>query len=423
MLGLLETPAILILSITAALVEAWAIFAVALVAFFILVLLNVIMYILFRKHTMKDKDFQYYAKRYPKTADILPAICLIWNFRALKFFYSGFFGLDTCMLTLSNAEGSFMRYFRRIIIVCFIVVHIPVYAVSFYGLATLIWGYQALVECIEVPILLLIIFILTIIEKRCEKARIEQDPYLPISTKNKFADDIAVMSAVPLHRSVTKDLNDEESKTENYSISIEAEKHYQRELDYDVELRKKALMSIVSHIKNPERRNSIFDDDRSLSNCTFFEEEKYESNQRRVVKRPPRRAFSFGGLKPIDEEEEFLLTEEESESDYRDRRFDKSPPKIQRRMSFPMRAEELEEVENPIFSEAIDEYRKTLRQQLDDNCYADSKPPKPIEIFEPPVMAEMGTQTMLRDLLFDQDSDEEFERIEYEEAELESDFA
>lgn len=95
LLGLLETPAILILSITAALVEAWAIFAVALVAFFLLLLLNIIMFILFRKHTIKDKDFQYYAKRYPKTADILPAICLIWNFRALKFFYAGFFGMDT----------------------------------------------------------------------------------------------------------------------------------------------------------------------------------------------------------------------------------------------------------------------------------------------------------------------------------------
>jgi hypothetical protein len=38
-------------------------------------------------------------------------------------------------------------------------------------------------------------------------------------------------------------------------------------------------------------------------------------------------------------------------------------------------------------------------------------------------MAEMGTQTMLRDLLFDEDSDDDFERPEYEEVELESNFA
>lgn len=44
-------------------------------------------------------------------------------------------------------------------------------------------------------------------------------------------------------------------------------------------------------------------------------------------------------------------------------------------------------------------------------------------IVEPPVMADMCTQTVLRDMLFDEDSEEEFERVEYEEAELESDFA
>jgi hypothetical protein len=176
------------------------------------------------------------------------------------------------------------------------------------------------------------------------------------------------MSAMPIYRSMTKDkFGDEESKTDNYSVSVEAEKHYQRELDYDSELRKKALMSIVNHLKKPERRNSIFDDDRSISNCTFFEDDQYKSSQRREFNRPLRRAFSFGGLNPIDEEDEFLLSEESSESDYMDRRFDQQPPKIQRRMSFPMRVDELKQVENPIFSEAIDEYRNTLRHPLEDN--------------------------------------------------------
>jgi hypothetical protein len=75
------------------------------------------------------------------------------------------------------------------------------------------------------------------------------------------------MSAVPMHRSMTKD-RFEESKTDNYTESMEAEKNYShKDLEYDVELRKKALMSIVNHIKNPERRNSIFcDSDRSIQN-------------------------------------------------------------------------------------------------------------------------------------------------------------
>ena len=73
------------------------------------------------------------------------------------------------------------------------------------------------------------------------------------------------MSAVPLHRSATKD-KFEESKTEGYSESMNFDhKDNQRDIEYDVELRKQALMSIVNHIKNPQRRNSVFsDNDRSI---------------------------------------------------------------------------------------------------------------------------------------------------------------
>jgi hypothetical protein len=45
----------------------------------------------------------------------------------LKFFYSGFFGQDVCMLTLGKSEEVFMKYFRRMIIVSFVIVHIPAY--------------------------------------------------------------------------------------------------------------------------------------------------------------------------------------------------------------------------------------------------------------------------------------------------------
>jgi hypothetical protein len=193
------------------------------------------------------------------------------------------------------------------------------------------------------------------------------EAYLPISGMKRY-EDIQVMSAAPFNLSMNKDrIHDEENKTDNFSMTQEGDPNYQRELEYDAELRKKALMNIIQQFKNPERRNSIFDSDRSISNCTFFEEQKYESNQRREHHRPRRRAFSFGGLDEIDEEDEFLLSEDSDESDYRDRRFDKPPPKIQRRMSFPMRVDEFKEVENPIFHEAIDDYRSTLRKDKMDN--------------------------------------------------------
>ena len=236
------------------------------------------------------------------------------------------------------------------------------------------------------------------------------------------------MSAVPLHRSATKDKL-EESKTEGYSESLDFDpKNNKRgDMEYDVELRKQALMSIVNHIKNPQRRNSVFSDsDRSIGDCTFFEEEKqkYQSVQRREYNRPIRRAFSFTELKPIDEEEEFLLSEEEvSHGESSHMKAENQSPRLQRRMSFPMLVEELKDVENPIFTEAVNEYRNKLLQDYQDNVYADSKPPKPVVIDIPPVMCDMNTQTVLRDLIFEENSDEENKGFEYEEAELESNFA
>jgi len=34
-----------------------------------------VMYKLFKKHTVPDEDFQFFAKRYPKTSDALPLLC------------------------------------------------------------------------------------------------------------------------------------------------------------------------------------------------------------------------------------------------------------------------------------------------------------------------------------------------------------
>jgi len=70
------------------------------------------------------------------------------------------------MLSLPKAEESFMKFFRRVIILAFFIVHIPVYIACALGILTIMWGYQALIECIEIPLILLTILILTIIEGR-----------------------------------------------------------------------------------------------------------------------------------------------------------------------------------------------------------------------------------------------------------------
>lgn len=180
---------------------------------------------------------------------------------------------------------------------------------------------------------------------------------------NKY-DDIAVMSAMPYHRSATKDKFDEESKTENYSVSMDPEKH---DFDKISTNRKKAIMDLLKGRSHSEEMETLFDEEESMiSHRTYFDEEKYDSSQRRELKRPPRRAYSFGGLAQIDEEEdESVDSEEEKTEKIGD--IQKETPRLQRRSSFPMRVQELKEVENPIFCEAIDELRNTLMTNLKNN--------------------------------------------------------
>lgn len=102
-------------------------------------------------------------------------------------------------------------------------------------------------------------------------------------------------------------------------------------------------------MRTQEEIDSIFEEESTISNRTYFEDQDYESSQRREVRRPLRRAYSFGGLPQIDEEDESVLSEEEKTERLHDFERDSDAPKLQRRSSFPMRVQEFKEVENPIF--------------------------------------------------------------------------
>lgn len=59
---------------------------------------NIAMYVFFRRYSSDDGDFQRWAKTYSSTASVLPVVALLFNFRILKFLYSGLFSLDVFMV-------------------------------------------------------------------------------------------------------------------------------------------------------------------------------------------------------------------------------------------------------------------------------------------------------------------------------------
>ena len=68
-----------------------------------MILLNIIYYkVLFQRYTKTDSDFIQWSKQYDKTSRCLPLFGAIINFKLNKFFYSGFFGLDTCAVMIAR---------------------------------------------------------------------------------------------------------------------------------------------------------------------------------------------------------------------------------------------------------------------------------------------------------------------------------
>lgn len=136
-----------------------------------------------------------------------------------------------------------------------------------------------------------------------------------------------------------------------------------------------------------------------------------------------RRAYSLEDLPPITEESE---NSEELWSDPEEFEVHVREKILERRMSFPLCTGVKEQILNEEFSEQIMELKLSMAEQLDDNCYADSKPPKKVEVAKKPKTVARATQTYLRDLLnIDPDScdESEMEVVLEDEAELDPGYA
>jgi hypothetical protein len=77
--------------------EQWAAFGLSMVACIMLVTSNVIFFVVYKKDIMNDETFFKWTRLYPKSQKFLPLVSLFLNFKTIKFVYSGFFGLESCL--------------------------------------------------------------------------------------------------------------------------------------------------------------------------------------------------------------------------------------------------------------------------------------------------------------------------------------
>ena len=74
----------------------WIIFGLSVLSIIMLVITNIYMYVLYKREALQDPYFAQWLKHFPRTSKFLPILVLFVNFKLIKFFYNGFFGLESC---------------------------------------------------------------------------------------------------------------------------------------------------------------------------------------------------------------------------------------------------------------------------------------------------------------------------------------
>ena len=120
---------------------------------------NIAMYVFFRRCSGGDADYQRWAKTYSSTASVLPVVALLFNFRILKFLYSGLFSLDVFMVQYERPRKNLLIPLSFVTIFNFIGSYGPVLVANFVVFGTVQWGYQLLIVCIETTIISLAIVV------------------------------------------------------------------------------------------------------------------------------------------------------------------------------------------------------------------------------------------------------------------------
>jgi len=75
----------------------WGAFVLSLVAVLMLMTANIVFYLYYKKEILQDEVFVKWQRSFPKTSKYIPMIALFVNFKCIRLFYSGFYGLESCL--------------------------------------------------------------------------------------------------------------------------------------------------------------------------------------------------------------------------------------------------------------------------------------------------------------------------------------
>jgi hypothetical protein len=91
-----------------------------------LIATNIIFYLLYRREIVNDPVFAKWCRLFPKTERYVSLLAVFLNFKTIKLFYSGFYGLESCLCQFGDPVKVFFRPMRMMTYFSFIFVYIPI---------------------------------------------------------------------------------------------------------------------------------------------------------------------------------------------------------------------------------------------------------------------------------------------------------
>lgn len=118
---------------------------------------------LYIKRIKEDMAFLNWTKQYRLTSKIIHGISTGISFKAMRFFYSRFFGLDNFWAAFDEAE-TFHRPMNFVSIFNMVTTSVPIILVDIVALPFHLWGTQLYIVMIESVVICSVLLIMTVIE-------------------------------------------------------------------------------------------------------------------------------------------------------------------------------------------------------------------------------------------------------------------
>jgi hypothetical protein len=125
--------------------------------------INFFFLLVFSKEVKLDNAFAHWCEYNPKVTKTITFIGTAFNFKAYRLFFSRLFGRDEFNASMENPM-TFYAPFKLASVLNLIFVKLVVLVACLFGLYYIRWGYQLMVECLELLLIELLMLALSLVE-------------------------------------------------------------------------------------------------------------------------------------------------------------------------------------------------------------------------------------------------------------------